>query len=221
MSIRDLSGTSTPGKRTSTPWRQAAPHPAKASPGSSTTHYKQAAPSAAMVVDLPSFNLDEAGRLQHITDHPSRLDATAVRLLADQLAEQRHLDDRLPPQMYAVGRRSPPGHPPDGRTHAAATDDGLHEVAAGGPSSSARLSRGGTQRRARHPATGRAPPTRLTPSTTGRSPHKPSTFGAGWNGSGATRAASSATSWPPTTPGPARCNSRGCRAGRPRVRPAR
>lgn len=53
----------------------------------------------ALVVDLPAINTDDTARLGHTLTHPGRVDAASVRLLADTLAHQRRLDDRLPAPM--------------------------------------------------------------------------------------------------------------------------
>ncbi|MFI1194100.1 helix-turn-helix domain-containing protein [Micromonospora sp. NPDC020750] len=55
---------------------------------------------AALVADMPPVGTpDDDQRLAHIIANPARLDAAAVRLLADDLAMQRRLDDTLPAPM--------------------------------------------------------------------------------------------------------------------------
>ncbi|WP_328344759.1 helix-turn-helix domain-containing protein [Micromonospora sp. NBC_00421] len=54
---------------------------------------------AALVVDLPPVVADDDARITHNLGRPQRLDVTTVALLADRLAEQRRLDDRLPAPM--------------------------------------------------------------------------------------------------------------------------
>lgn len=55
---------------------------------------------AAMVVDGPAVTtLDDDQRIAYVIAHPARLDAFAVRLLADVLAAQRRLDDAIPAPM--------------------------------------------------------------------------------------------------------------------------
>ncbi|MCZ7422507.1 helix-turn-helix domain-containing protein [Verrucosispora sp. WMMA2121] len=52
---------------------------------------------AAMVVDAPTVTTpDDDDRLAYVLAEPTRLDAAAVRLLAEVLAAQRRLDDVLP-----------------------------------------------------------------------------------------------------------------------------
>jgi transcriptional regulator with XRE-family HTH domain len=87
---------------------------------------------AAMVVDAPPVTTpDDDQRLAHVIEHPTRLDAESVRLLADVLAAQRRLDDALPAPMML------PWSVPQWRTaHDLAVNargphaDALHEVAA-------------------------------------------------------------------------------------------
>ncbi|OZV83768.1 hypothetical protein CA850_03680 [Micromonospora echinospora] len=51
---------------------------------------------AAMVVDTPAVTTrDDDQRLAYVISRPTRLDASAVRLLADVLAHQRRLDDAV------------------------------------------------------------------------------------------------------------------------------
>ncbi|KXK59592.1 XRE family transcriptional regulator [Micromonospora rosaria] len=85
-----------------------------------------------MVVDAPAVTTpDDDDRIAYVVDHPSRLDARTVELLADALAAQRRLDDAvaarlmLPaavPQCRAVQEVAAQARGP----HAPA----LHEVAA-------------------------------------------------------------------------------------------
>ncbi|MFJ6196934.1 multiprotein-bridging factor 1 family protein [Micromonospora sp. NPDC092111] len=51
---------------------------------------------AEMVVDAPPVTTpDDDQRIAHVVAHPTHLDATTVRLLADALAAQRRLDDAI------------------------------------------------------------------------------------------------------------------------------
>lgn len=59
---------------------------------------------AAMVADAPTVtNADDDDRLAYVAAEPTRLDGTAVELLADVLAAQRRLDDVLPASVTLPG----------------------------------------------------------------------------------------------------------------------